>query len=72
MFFFQHSCAPVRLDADCVALKRRARGEKVALALGRFTGGREQFCPHLVGRFDKSGYFECRADLKRPDGRDGI
>jgi len=38
----------------------------------RFTGGGEQFCPRLVGRFDKSGHFECRAGLKRLDGRDGI
>ena len=37
----------------------------------RFTGGGEQFCPRLAGRFDKSGHFECRAGLKRLDGRDG-
>jgi hypothetical protein len=38
----------------------------------RFTGGGEQFCPRLVGRFDKSGHFESRAGLKRLDGRDGF
>ena len=51
--------------------KPRARG-KLALALGRrFTGSGEQFCPRLVVGFDKSGHIECRASLKRLDGRDG-
>ena len=52
--------------------KPRARG-KLALALGRrFTGSGEQFCPRLVVGFDKSGHIECRAGLKRLDGRDGM
>ena len=51
----------------------RTETAQVRISLGRrFTGGGEQFCPCLVGRFDKSGHFECRAGLKRLDGRDGM
>ena len=58
-------------NRDHLALPR-ARDGRRGLSLGRrFTGGSEQFCPRFVGRFDKSGHFECRAGLKRLDGRDG-
>ncbi len=37
----------------------RIRTPSVDILGRRFTGGGEQFCPRLVGRFDKSGHFEC-------------
>jgi hypothetical protein len=58
-------------NRDRLALPH-ARDGRRGLSLGRrFTGGGEQFYPRLVVRFDKSGHFECRAGLKRLDGRDG-
>ena len=59
-------------NRDRLALPR-ARDGRRGLSLGRrFTSGGEQSCPRLVGRFDKSGRFECRAGLKRLDGRDSM
>jgi hypothetical protein len=59
-------------NRDLLALSRTRDGRR-GLSLGRrFAGGGEQFCPRLVGRFNKSGHFECRSGLKRLDGRDGM
>ena len=68
---------PPRLRQRSLARRDLLRPTAISIEGGillgrRFTCGGEQFCPRLVGRFDKSGHFECGASLKRADGRDGM